>query len=473
MQSEAEIVSKIFSSSPDAIIISDLNNNILDCNQATLNLFNYPSKNEIIGKNFIELFPDKEHSRIVTDIITVMEKGLLKDKEYIFHKKNGDEFIGFISSSTIRNDSPPELYILSTIKDITKIKLARQRLQAIFDGIKDGILIINRNYEILRVNSGILRIFTKKNFSDLLGKACFTELYNNKEICEICPAREAFRNGKPCYATKICQTTNKEKLVFDLSAFPIKDPDGKVSQVIVLVRDVTDRIKLEDLLISQERMAAIGELASGLAHEIRNPLGNISASAQYCLNKYELPSSVKKYLKIIIKNSENANKIIKDLLNFSRQREISFETGDIGEVIKSACNLINAKCLKQKVRMIFRLPKKLPRILLDEKRLIEAFTNLILNALDAMPDGGKLTITAYSDFQNKEIVISFLDTGKGIPKEYLNKIFEPFFTTKKEGVGLGLCLVLQVINDHKGKIHIDSKPGQGTEVEVRLPISRK
>jgi signal transduction histidine kinase len=282
----------------------------------------------------------------------------------------------------------------------------------------------------------------------------------------------AFKSGKPHRVARIWRGESKEKKVLDLSAFPIKDSDGKVIQVIVHKRDVTDRIKLEDQLISQERMAAIGELASGIAHEIRNPLGNIFASVQYCLRKYKLTQDVREYLKIVLQNSENANRVIRHLLNFAKPQEISFEMGDIGKVITAACNLIKVKCLSQRVRMIRRLPKRLPQILLDERRLVEAFSNIILNALDAMPDGGRLTIMAYIDFQDNDIVISILDTGKGIPQEYLNKIFEPFFTTKPDGIGLGLCLARQVINDHKGKIEIESKVSQGTEVTVRLPVLR-
>jgi len=182
---------------------------------------------------------------------------------------------------------------------------------------------------------------------------------------------------------------------------------------------------------------------------------------------------VKKYLKIVLKNSENANRVIKDLLNLAKPREIFFKMGDISEVIKSTYNLFRAKCLKQKVRLTRRLPRDFPQILLDEGRLIEAFSNIILNALDAMPEGGRVTITSYVDFQNNDLVVSFLDTGIGISQDDLNKIFNPFFTTKKDGIGLGLCLALQVINDHKGKINIESNVDQGTEVIVRLPILRE
>lgn len=465
-------IKNIFDLIPDAIIIFDLNLNVVECSQTTIDLWRYSSKSEIIGKNIHEFVVDKDHQRIIKDVKKALEQGLVRDVEYTCLTKKGEEFIALISLGIVKDTSGKPVYYLATAKDITKIKLSKQRLQTIVDGIKDGILIIDKDYKILMVNSEILRIFNKRSFKDLIGKNCFNELYNNEGVCDNCLAHKTFKSGEVYNIVKNYFGINKEKIVMDISTFPIKDPNGKVIQVIEHIKNVSDRIKLEDQLISRERMAAIGELASGIAHEIRNPLGNISASVQYCLSKLKLPREAIKYLKIIVKNSENANRVIKDLLNLAKPRETFFKIGDIGEVIKNTCNLFKAKCLKQHVRLTRRLPRSLPQILLDKGRVIEAFSNIILNALEAMLDGGKLTITAYCDFKNNEVVVSFLDTGKGICQENMNKIFTPFFTTKKNGMGLGLCLAHQVINDHKGKIKIESKVDQGTEIIIRLPISR-
>lgn len=473
LQREQERIKSIFAASPDAITITDLNLNVTDCNQATLDLLGYSSKNEIIGKNFINFVASKDHKKVKEDVEKTLETGLVRNVEYTCITKKGNELIALISSSIVKDTKGNPRHFVTIAKDITKIKMSKQRLQVIFDGIEDGISIIDKNYKILMVNSGILRLFNKKSFKDLIGKKCFNEFYNNEGICDNCPVYKTFKSGKLYNITKNYYGIGKEKIVLEITTFPIRDIDGTVIHVIEHMKNVTDRIKLEDQLISRERMAAIGELASGVAHEIRNPLGNISASAQYCLSKFKLPENVKKYLKIVLRNSENANRVIKDLLNLAKPREIFFKMGDISEVIKSTCNLFRAKCLKQKVRLTRRLPRGIPQILLDEGRLIEAFSNIIFNALDAMPGGGRVTITSYVDFQNNVTVVSFLDTGIGISQDDLNKIFNPFFTTKKDGIGLGLCLALQVINDHKGKINIESKVDQGTEVIVRLPILRE
>jgi len=358
------------------------------------------------------------------------------------------------------------------VKPEKKMKFAKDRLRVVFDNIGDGISVIDENYQILRANRGALRLLDKRDFSCLQGKKCYKEYHKKEAICENCPAQKTFEEGKPYHVTTICQRIDKDRVVLNISTFPIKNKEGKVVRVIECVKNITDMVKLEDQLLYQERLAGIGELAAGIAHEIRNPLGSITASSQFVLSKYRLPYQIKKHLKIILRHSENANRIIKDILDFAKPRMISFKLVHIGEVISSACNLVKVRCKKQYVRLNHKLSRRIPQILLDEKQLEQAFLNFILNALDAMPDGGHLMINAYPDFKANEIVINFMDTGDGIAPENLNKLFTPFFSTKENGVGLGLCLSHQVINHHKGRVNIESKFGQGTDIEVRLPFKR-
>jgi len=349
----------------------------------------------------------------------------------------------------------------------------KNNFQAIFDCIEDGITVINREYEIIRVNKAILNIFGKRDFSEILGRKCFNEYYQRNAICDNCPAEKTFEEGMPSQRTKIGREIGKRKTILNESTFPIKGEDNNVIQVIEYIKDITDVVELEDQLLYSERLAGVGKLAAGIAHEIRNPLSNIKAAAQLCLKKYELDKKIRKHLKIILKSSEKVNKVTRDLLNLAKPRDVSFKIGSADKVINSTCDLVNARCLKQHVRLTKRLQRGLPKIFLDEKLLEETFLNFVLNALDAMPKGGRLTITAYYDHDAEEILISFVDSGCGISEDNLNRIFDPFFTTKREGTGLGLSLALQIIELHKGKIHIESKPDYGTEVTVRLPVYRE
>jgi len=353
------------------------------------------------------------------------------------------------------------------------VESIKNNFQTIFDGIEDGISVINREYEIIRANKAILNIFGKRDFSEILGRKCFNEYYQRNAICNDCPAEKTFEEGTPSQLTKINREINKRRAILNKSTFPIKGEDGNVIQVIEYIKDITDVVKLEDQLLYSERLAGVGELAAGIAHEIRNPLSNIKAAAQFCLNKYELDEKIRKYLKIILKSSEKVNKVTRDLLNLAKPRHVSFKIGYIDKVINNACGFVNARCSKQHVRLTKRFPKRLLLIFLDGKLLEDAFLNFILNGLDAMPKGGRLAITAYYDHDAEEILISFVDSGCGISEDNFSRIFDPFFTTKKDGTGLGLSLALQIVELHKGKIHIESKPDYGTEVTVRLPVHKE
>ena len=355
---------------------------------------------------------------------------------------------------------------IASLMDITErknaeknIKSAKDELQAIFDGIEDGICVIDESYQILRANQRILKIFDKRSFSDLLGKRCFIEYFDNRKTCRNCPVQKTFENGESYRLTKIFQKRNKNKVMLDMTAFPLKDDEGRVIQVIVYLKNITD-------------MTEVGELAAGVAHEIKNPLGNIVAAAQFCLFKQQINEKTKNYLEIILRNAESANKIIKQLMSFAKPRELSFELENITHVIDKVCILVETMCAKQKVTVIKKWSKSIPPILLDSNLLEQTFLNIILNALNAMPNGGDLTITALVNIKQNEILVSFIDTGKGISPENLDKVIEPFFTTEETGIGLGLSFVRHAIDCHKGKMSIKSKVGQGTEVWVRFPILR-
>lgn len=438
------------------------------------------SLDDIKGKNCYKVYQKRDVPCENCPSLKTFKSGKIEKARQPAYDRQGNIKYFEFTSSPMEDERGRTIAVMELAVDLTekielehKLKVTKDRLQAIFDGISDGVSVIDKNYRILRVNQGTLSLFNKRDFLDLLGKKCFSEYYKIDGLCENCPAEKTFQDGRPCHVTRICQGVDKGRIVLDISTFPIKDAEGKVTQVIEYMKNITDIVKLEDQLLYQERLAGIGELAAGIAHEIRNPLGSITASSQFVLSKYRLPDPVKKHLKIILRNSENANRIIKDLLDFAKPREISFKKGSIKEVVDAARSLVKVRCIRQRVRLVRKWSRRIPSILLDEKRLEEAFLNFILNALDAMPGGGRLMINAHPDFTDNEIVISFLDTGEGIAPENLNKMFTPFFSTKEDGVGLGLCLAHQVIGYHKGKIKIESKLGQGTEVIVRFPFSER
>jgi two-component system sensor histidine kinase HydH len=225
-------------------------------------------------------------------------------------------------------------------------------------------------------------------------------------------------------------------------------------------------------LIHNEKLAALGRFSSGIAHEIRNPLANISALAQLVSKSNIEDEKTKKHLKYILLNSDIANRIIKDLLNFASPEDLVFKPENLAEVIDNILNSIEPRCQESKIFLTKELPHEMPELMLDKVKFENALLNFLSNAIDAMPGGGNLAVKVRNEFIHNEIIIDIIDSGEGISPENLDKIFEPFFTTKQTGTGLGLGLAYQTIKSHFGILNIYSEPGKGTHIEIKLPIKK-
>jgi len=237
---------------------------------------------------------------------------------------------------------------------------------------------------------------------------------------------------------------------------------------VKLTKEIQERKQLQNQLMRSERLAGVGELAAGIAHEIRNPLGNISSSAQICLSKFENPKEVRQFLEIIQEDSDKANSIIKGLLDFANPRDVKFKKGSLLKVLKNVIKRIDARCQEKNIVVSLNSKGKIHDFLIDAKWLEQAFLNLAVNAINAMPEGGQLKFDVDQKQNNIQVICA--DTGQGISKKNLSKIFDPFFTTREDGVGLGLSLTHQIFEDHNGSIRIESKEKIGTEAIVEIPV---
>ncbi|MCK5158286.1 MAG: GHKL domain-containing protein, partial [Candidatus Heimdallarchaeota archaeon] len=225
----------------------------------------------------------------------------------------------------------------------------------------------------------------------------------------------------------------------------------------------------QEQLYRKEKLATIGKIAGSIGHEIRNPLGVISNSTYFLNIKLkDSDGKVKKHLNILQREILRVNEIISDLLDFTRIKQPFFKEVDINIFIKDI--LENFK-FPENIILKKHLDAELPRIQIDSNQIQQAFQNIILNAIQAMPEGGKLEIKTLTSENTVEIV--FKDTGVGIPRENLQKIFEPLFTTKARGIGLGLSIVKDIVESHKGMIYVESEVDVDTSFTVKLPILRK
>ena len=455
----------------DGLIIQDTKGFITYANYRFCRMMGF-SQHEIIGEYYTK-FLEKSFQQRYPERIEKWKKGYQDNYEQIFLRKDKKKIFTIVSPKPTFDDDGEYTGAFEVITDITEIKSAEEQIhrqnefyKKTIESLTHPFLVIDaENYKIIIANS------SAKKSPFFRYETCYHLNHNRKNPCppETCPLMQMKKTLKPVKIIHQHYNKKNKLRLYEVHAFPIFDKKNNFVQMIEYTIDITEQKKMEKQLLRSERLAGVGELAAGIAHEIKNPLGNITFAAQYSLNEFKLKSELRQYLEIILRNSQNANQIIKDLLDFANPRELHLQPRNIISVIENAANMIKARCEQNKVTINKKYDRNIPEIKIDEKWMEQAFLNFLLNAIDAMPNGGTIEI-AVANKAGKLLEITFADTGMGIPKENLKKIFDPFFTTKEKGVGLGLSLVYQIIRDHNGNLNLESKVGEGTKITVFFPI---
>ena len=276
-------------------------------------------------------------------------------------------------------------------------------------------------------------------------------------------------------------TRSGRKLPVSVTVSPLRDPHGKFLGTILLLRDIKHRIELEEDLKRADRLAMLGTLAAGLAHEIRNPLGGIKGAAQLLQRSVDANSSLRDYTDIMIREVDRVNKLIGQLLDLSRPPRLTLAPVNIHEILDDVLLLESPTAGERKVAIKKRFDPSLPPIRGDRAQLTQVFLNLVKNAFQAMDKPGSLAITTRleTDYhvreqgtgRNRFIWVEISDEGAGIKQEDLARIFAPFFTTKNSGTGLGLAICYGIIKEHGGIIRVESSEGKGTTFKVSLLVA--
>ena len=304
--------------------------------------------------------------------------------------------------------------------------------------------------------------------------------------------------GRPFHGESVYFVADGSERIVDFAFMPIKDGTGAVSFVVPTGLDITERKRaeeehraaealrqseeklrqhaqeLEQQLIASGRLVSLGEITASMAHEFNNPLGIVMGFAQDLLSETDPATSQYRALKIIDEEAKRCQKIIQELLEFARPKSADLSLTGIAQTVEKTLNLVRNHLYKNKIEADTQFGENLPKIHADPQQLEQVLVNLYLNAIDAMPEGGKLSVEAKVESDGimaPVVALTVADTGFGIEETDLSKIFLPFFTAKKtKGLGLGLPICERIIKNHNGKIEVESQPGKGTTFKIYLPI---
>ncbi len=345
--------------------------------------------------------------------------------------------------------------------------------ESIIESINVGILAVDPRGVITTWNSALEELFGIDR-QQALGRKVHQVL--DPELVRalrsvIGDARWSVPDARNIYKFRTTRRDGQE-LFLNVSIAPFETKRGVKVGSLIVIEDITERLRLEQQLLQSEKLSSIGLLAAGVAHEVNTPLTGISSYVQMLLK--QMPEADPRY-KLLVKiqqQAERASTIATNLLNFSRVDTTEFADLDIHRVLDDTLQLVNPQLRNRRVRIVKEYGADLPLVRGNVTKLQQVFMNLILNARDAMPDGGTLTIRTY--LHDGMVAVDVVDTGVGIRPEHIRRIYDPFFTTKGvgRGTGLGLALTYGIVQEHGGRIHVESQVGQGTQFTISLPPAR-
>ena len=336
-------------------------------------------------------------------------------------------------------------------------------LENVVDSMADGLISLDNQWRIVTMNRQAAAMFgvqletaQGQPFGEVLGEG-------NEPFLEA--ARVAvIRDQELDLGSR-----RGETVPVALSAAPLKDERGEDMGLVILIRDRREIRELKENIRRSERLASLGRLAAGVAHEIRNPLSSIRGFAQFFLNRFRGQPEEEEYAGIMVKEVDRLNRVITELLDFARPRELHREPASLPKIIDYDLQLLAMELAAKKVVVEKKYADDLPPVQVDQEQISQALLNLLLNALDAVEEGGKIFIGLYAEPRRRGIDIMVADNGRGIPPEDREKVFEPFYSTKRKGTGLGLAIVNQIVEGHGGEVKVEGRAEGGTVVIVSLP----
>ncbi|WHY64302.1 PAS domain-containing sensor histidine kinase [Cytobacillus firmus] len=458
-----ELYADLFIEALDGIIFWCSNGEIIDANEAACRIFEC-THDELI-KRQVKDFVYEKSERYRNIVKEMFIKGSIRD-ELVFLMPNGQ----FKSLEFTVKLNSVEGYHMTIFRNVSErhameksLRESEQKFRMVFEGALEGILLWNDQFQIVDINQSGQRMLQMSK-EDLVGISlhCILNDCNitDDELKE--QIRSIHSDGQSDGNLSITLKSGRKKF------FEFSNKLNIFSNIsMTTFKDITEKLEMEEQLRKSDTLNVIGELAAGIAHEIRNPMTALKGFIQL------LEGSVKEdhtmYFNVITTELSRIDSIINEFLILAKPQAVKFVEKDISQIMKETVDLLSAQAVLHNVQFSTYYEQNLPRVFCESNQMKKVFINIIKNAIEVMPKGGYITVSIQKESEQR-IHISIGDEGTGIPAHKIKKLGEPFYTTKERGTGLGLMVTYKIIEEHKGTIEVESKLGEGTVFHIYLPI---
>lgn len=479
--------------SPDAIIIHN-NNEVVFINSSGVTMAGVTSPEEIIGKSIMDFVHPDYHELVQKQIHQINNrKNFLPFFEYKVILPKGTVMTVEATSSIFTYQGQPAVQII--LRDISQRKQMEKALQKSEEKLKKKVNYLNTLIENINElfftydKQGNLTFVNKKFWevlgykpTEVVGKSVLDFVHENyKEIIQK-EIQARLKKAKPdIYEVQVIHKDGSKRFIKNNASSIIED--GEIKGGLVIAEDITERKRAEEELKNtinelrctqkamreREKLAIIGQMAAGMAHEIKNPLTSVRGFAQLLREKCSGDGTLAGYVSIILDESDQANRVITNFLQLSRPKQPTLKRQSINRLLIETLEIVEPQAFLKNIAVKYENKHDLPQCMIDRDQIKQVIFNMCQNAIEAMPSGGIIQIRSNFLQNNAEIYLDIQDTGCGIPDDKLENIGDPFYTTKDDGTGLGLSISYAIIDAHKGRIEVESKENNGTKFRIYLP----
>ncbi|GIN66194.1 PAS domain S-box protein [Bacillus sonorensis] len=454
---------EVFENAMDAIIIMNNDGRIVKANQSACKIFELPM-DELLHKKMWD-FIDKSDKRYLSIQEQYNEKGEIR-AELLFRMANGQYKELEFTSKRIMFDSQ-DLTILRNVSDRKQmekeLRESELKFRKVFDGSMDGIVLFNNQYEIIDANPLAGKIFSLP--LERLKTANLLDVISGYQIENAASPAKTISFEEMDNDIPFLLTDQKRILEFSFKRNIIQNMN------LAMFRDVTERKELEERLRKSDTLHVVGELAAGIAHEIRNPMTALKGFIQLLKGSIQ-EGDHSLYFNVITSELKRIESIITEFLILAKPQAIMYEKKDVVRIMQDTMDLLHAQANLDNVQMHLDCEGQIPLIYCEPNQLKQVFINILKNAIEVMPDGGNVYVTIKPK-DDDHIIVSLTDEGIGMTEDKLKRLGEPFYTTKERGTGLGLMVSYKIIEEHNGKIEVESEEGKGTTFHLTLPIRQQ